>query len=39
VCVNKDVEAPIFGVADYGVIGNLFEVLPVLTDLVNKAKD
>jgi len=38
VCVNKDAEAPIFSVADFGVVGNLFEVLPVLTDLVNKSK-
>ena len=38
VCINKDVDAPIFGVADFGVVGNLFDVLPVLTDLVNKSK-
>jgi len=38
ICINKDKEAPIFGVADLGVVGNLFEVLPVLTDLVNKSK-
>jgi electron transfer flavoprotein alpha subunit len=38
VCINKDAEAPIFTVADFGVVGNLFEVLPVLTDLVNKSK-
>lgn len=38
VCVNKDADAPIFNVADFGVVGNLFEVLPVLTDLVNKSK-
>jgi len=38
IAVNKDSEAPIFEVADYAVIGNLFDVVPPLIEEVKKAK-
>ncbi|HVV09899.1 electron transfer flavoprotein subunit alpha/FixB family protein [Amycolatopsis sp.] len=38
VAVNKDAEAPIFEIADFGVVGDLFNVAPQLTDEVSKRK-
>ena len=39
VAINKDSEAPMFSKADYGIVGDLFEALPLVTEEIRKLKE
>ena len=39
IAVNKNETAPIFEIADYGIVGDLFKVTPLLIDSIKKIKE
>ncbi len=38
IAINKDAEAPIFDIANYGIVGDIFDAMPLLVDELKKAK-